>query len=176
MKRTSKRELLALAKEVRDGILELQSLRDRSFRRIDTILATCKGGSHPGFPRDWCNFATLALAGYISRELQRGDVYVVTGENEASASLDSHSWVKVGGYLVDLTCDQFSGAPECPFVSRSSLWHEEHYPPVSLELFAARFLKAEYLERAVLKLTVALERLDTIASARVVRALSQKSL
>lgn len=104
----SARELRAAASEVRDAIVAwLQA-------HPEVSLSTNFGStvSRP-FPRDSCKAASLILGQVLQTAGPRDSLRLVTGK----MGIDSHAWLRVGDFFIDLTADQFAGAEEPVIVS-----------------------------------------------------------
>ena len=72
--------------------------------------------THPwtsDFPEGQCGNASRLLARYLT-ELGYSDIHIVSGasrEDPKGGQRFTHAWLKVGRYVVDITCDQFADHP-----------------------------------------------------------------
>lgn len=72
------------------------------------------------FPNGCCGIAS-DLLGRALIELGFANVVYVNGEQIIDGREKSHAWIKVGDVIVDITADQFGGAPV--IVTINSPWH-----------------------------------------------------
>lgn len=163
-----------LAAEVHQGLLELSSIRHPAVQRVEQILAERKTGSKVSFPNQWCDFATCVLAGHMARMASSTEIDLVMGR--APPSQDSHWWLRVASLHVDITCDQFQGAPPCPFVAGESKWHARRYPEQLTCNAFTRGLEEEYFEQAVVSLAASLDSLGSVRQAASMRVIRQCAL
>ena len=160
--------ILELATEVRAGLLELSKVRHPAVRRVERFKAEYKTASVV-FPHGWCDVATCVLAHHIARETSSEECELIIGQ--VPFKWEFHWWLRVHGYLVDITCDQFEGAPACPFVELESDWHASKYPEPIIRDILMRDLQSEDFERALAPLTCSLYSVESVRHAMAVRTL-----
>lgn len=87
-----------------------------------------KSNEHPyfkNFPTATCGNTSYLLKEYLDR-LGYPNVVVITGSVEELEELESyrsHAWIEVGGFLADITADQFGEPPV--IVTQSSMFHRQ---------------------------------------------------
>lgn len=163
-------DLFELALEVRTALEGLSLQNSPSVLAIEKFLKR-RGAVRGQFPSDWCDFASIVLASHLARENYRCRPTIVIGEREQL--LTRHWWVEVGGFVIDITCDQFVAAPKAPHVSKRSLWHRRTYPQISRAPHGARLLQCEEFELLATSLLCAFERRETVKLNRVARAFTR---
>jgi hypothetical protein len=70
------------------------------------------------FPHAACGDTTLLLAEYLD-EQGYGRAHYICGELGAQ----THAWLELCGYVVDITADQFEDYAETRFVAQDMTWH-----------------------------------------------------
>jgi len=76
------------------------------------------------FPTGSCGDASPLLGRFL-KDHGAGEVTYVLGERgELNRDWTSHAWLRVDGYIVDITADQFSDMDERVIVRATSPWHE----------------------------------------------------
>ncbi|MFL6255315.1 MAG: hypothetical protein ACJ74T_09840 [Pyrinomonadaceae bacterium] len=77
------------------------------------------------FPHGACGDASLLLAEYL-HECGLGPFDYVCGEKcDGNDDFQSHAWLQKGDVIVDITADQFEGAPGSVIVTRSLDFHRQ---------------------------------------------------
>lgn len=84
------------------------------------------------FPRGACGDASLILAEHLRRH-GAGDVRYASGVRWRGEDRRSHAWLRVDGYIVDITADQFEEIDDPVIVTTDPAWHatfleDEHKP------------------------------------------------
>ena len=79
-------------------------------------------GSLPRFPEGCCSWATWMLGHYLRVEVGF-DVRSVQGTRSGGECSDSHEWLLVNGFTVDITADQFPDNAHGVIVEEVSAWH-----------------------------------------------------
>lgn len=96
---------------------------DDATRRFRAALETTTGLLLPGlrsFPNGSCGDASRLLAQYL-RDSGFGDWGITTSWRNNYSS--SHAWLERGGWIIDITADQFDDMTEPVIVTRESKWH-----------------------------------------------------
>lgn len=75
------------------------------------------------FPRGACGPATDLMGRIVLEETGHTGIYVCGSGHPGLRRQPSHAWLEVGGYIVDLTHDQFPGTGLDGWVFEGSLWH-----------------------------------------------------
>jgi hypothetical protein len=89
-------------------------------------LATREGSSFHGFPRGACGPASELVMRLMKEELGLDGVYVCGVGHSQLRPNQSHAWVVVGEYIIDITHDQFASTGLAGWVHpRTSHWHAE---------------------------------------------------
>ncbi len=105
--------------------LRMEAIR-RSASRFRRAMERCDPHDLPAsckeFPLGSCGVASLMLGSYLADEGFGRFEYVV-GEYRDDAGWHSHSWLRQGVIVVDITADQFAGMEERVIVSDDSAWH-----------------------------------------------------
>lgn len=143
-------DLIRVSGDVRRSIERLSEAGSPATRRIENILSLCCPDLPASFPSQWCDFASCVLGGHLNRITRSAKVDLVVGQAEGRAL--RHWWLRYAGYNIDITCDQFPGAPRVPFVDRDAPWHKQQFADQSVRPFASRPLCAAYFERALVAL------------------------
>lgn len=122
--------LRTLATEVRETLLELVRDSHVAVTRVEDIFHRIHPARTSSFPSQWCDFASVVLAGHIARQCPQTHVLICTGslEDVETGEERRHWWCECNGFAIDITCDQFENAPAAPFVARRSMWHDREYP------------------------------------------------
>ena len=88
-------------------------------------LAAKKGSMFQGFPRGSCGPAAELVGRLLEERLHLQGAYVC-GSNHPELDPEgiSHAWVEAGGFVIDITHDQFAGTGVSGWVvAASSAWH-----------------------------------------------------
>ncbi len=81
------------------------------------------GVTFDSFPRGSCGDTALLL-GHFLKQHGFSDVTYLFGERgEVNVDWTSHAWLRVEGYVVDITADQFPEVTARVIVARDSNWH-----------------------------------------------------
>lgn len=72
------------------------------------------------FPKGSCGFACALLRRWLTEERKIEGI-----TNVSSTQGHSHEWLQIGGYIIDITLDQFSNSKEIVLASRESDFHEQ---------------------------------------------------
>lgn len=76
------------------------------------------------FPRGCCKVGSIFFLKWIGdRDGIRSGFGVANAARGPEDSQQTHAWVEVEGYVVDITADQFSDFAQAVFVGRASDWH-----------------------------------------------------
>jgi hypothetical protein len=88
--------------------LERDLVRFRSA--IDAYVHATPHRFLKGFPNQACKTVSMLTARFL-RESGRGDAELVANGNRSRkrSARDTHAWLCLEGYLIDLTADQFEG-------------------------------------------------------------------
>jgi hypothetical protein len=87
-------------------------------------LATSSGSMFHGFPTAACGPASELLGRLLMEEFELESVYVCGVGHPQLRPGQSHAWVEVGDYLIDITHDQFPVTGLSGWVHpRASAWH-----------------------------------------------------
>jgi len=78
------------------------------------------------FPKNCCEYTSYLLAKYFIEELSINDVIMVHGKNRSKFE-QRHVWLKVLGYDVDITANQFSSTNKTVFCIEDSVWHRKFH-------------------------------------------------
>lgn len=102
---------------------------ERRAREFRAALEACDPGlltiCFEDFPRGACGDASLLLAMYL-HECGLGPFDYVCGERrDGEDDFQSHAWLQKGDVIVDITADQFDGAPGAVIVTRSENFHRQ---------------------------------------------------
>lgn len=79
-------------------------------------------GSLPHFPSGCCSWATWMLGHYLKFEHGRSP-FSIEGERQGRNHRETHAWLEVDDFTIDLTADQFSDSPSAVISTTSSSWH-----------------------------------------------------
>jgi hypothetical protein len=92
---------------------------------IESLPASTLPITFSQFPRGSCSDTCLVLGTYLEDTCHLGAFECVSGERGSPAdnTWTSHAWLQQGDWLVDITADQFSDAPDRVVVTRSLGWH-----------------------------------------------------
>jgi hypothetical protein len=58
----------------------------------------------------------------------KGFEYICGNKHKSDGSPSSHAWLQNGGWIVDITADQFPDVDEPVIVTNSSEWHQQWDP------------------------------------------------
>lgn len=82
------------------------------------------GSMFHGFPRGACGPASELLGRLLHEELGLTGVYVCGAGHPSLPPNQTHAWVEVGDFLIDITHDQFAGTGLAGWVHlRKNPWH-----------------------------------------------------
>lgn len=85
-------------------------------------------GALPRFPSGCCLWGSLFTASFLKDE---GNMYPRhAASNNHPVYGCGHEWVVVNGIIIDITADQFLGAPSGVIASKESEWHAGWQKPV----------------------------------------------
>lgn len=109
-------------------------MEDRLFAAAMAVRRVLEGREDfSGFPRGYCQGASRVLGLYLIKDLKIGPVEIVCNGERRLTELDefeqprcqSHAWLEVGGFLVDMTADQFCDRLEPVIVTQDHSWHDQ---------------------------------------------------
>lgn len=89
------------------------------------------------FPTNCCEFASLLLAWFLCEGHEGITIDVVTGELKADRE-QRHIWLRLEGYNLDITADQFDAALPHTLITQPGGWHER-YAVIHAVLFQRDF-------------------------------------
>jgi len=100
------------------------------------------------FPDGCCEFTSYLLAKFFVEELVISDVRMFHGENRFKKA-QRHVWLKVMGYDVDITANQFSSTDKTVFCVKNSNWHSSRFKIFDMHQPNVRFdhFHEEYQEQ-----------------------------
>jgi hypothetical protein len=75
------------------------------------------------FPRGACGPTTELMGRIVLEETGHRGIYVCGAGHPELRAQQSHAWLEVGGYIVDLTHDQFPGTGLDGWVFEHTRWH-----------------------------------------------------
>ncbi|MFL1806037.1 hypothetical protein [Plesiomonas shigelloides] len=114
------------------------------------------------FPAGCCEFTSYMLAKFFIEERAISDIEMLHGVNQFKKT-QRHVWLKVMGYDVDITANQFSSTNKTVFCTTNSIWHysrfiifESHQPNVKFDHF-----HEEYQEQLLSDYKMVLESLTS---------------
>jgi len=145
--------LQQVAEDVREAIRGLCTSGSPAVERVERLLFECNPNASPEFPHQWCDFASFILGAHLCR-ITKAEVTLITGEKPNSPF--RHLWLRHNKFNLDITCDQFQGAPAAPLVSTEMPWHDCEYPVQHQQPLASRSRCTLRFERALLGLEHAL--------------------
>jgi hypothetical protein len=80
------------------------------------------------FPKGACGDSSLLLAKFLREHGFDGIEYVLTRSQHGHGPCGTHAWLEVGGFIVDVTADQFACNPgPAVVVTQGREWHS-HFP------------------------------------------------
>ena len=95
------------------------------FRRA---VGECSAGELPvglqHFPRGACGDACLLLGEYLKDQGISGVEYVSGSMPVPPHRVQTHAWLEVGGFIVDITADQFGDGQPPVVVTTDTRWYE----------------------------------------------------
>jgi hypothetical protein len=78
------------------------------------------------FPRGACGPASEVLGRILKEEFQIEGMYVCASDHSQLNQEQSHAWVEVGEFIIDITHDQFQGTGLSGWVfKRGTGWHAQ---------------------------------------------------
>lgn len=101
---------------------KLEELSKQFRYALDQLCWDKMTSEYRGFPAGTCGDVSNILAEYLRKKGVCGDIDLVCGT--LSGSERSHAWLEVGGFVIDITSDQFPGNPPV-IVDNSSAWHKQ---------------------------------------------------
>ena len=120
---TGPKHTAALAEndERRAWLFQLASTFRDAIERADR---SSLGLSFKRFPQGACGDAA-PLLGHFLKACGAGEAIYILGERgQMGRDWSSHAWLRVDGYIVDITADQFHDMSEPVIVARASPWHQ----------------------------------------------------
>lgn len=89
-------------------------------------LAEKNGSMFHQFPKATCGPASEVLGRILKEEFQIDGIYVCASSHSLLDQEQSHAWVEVGEFIIDITHDQFHGTGLSGWVfKRGPGWHEQ---------------------------------------------------
>lgn len=80
------------------------------------------------FPSGCCGAASELLAAFLQVQGYGAFTYVCGLRFDSNSSCSSHAWLEQGGYIFDITKDQFDKGGDKNFVTADHSWHDSHFP------------------------------------------------
>jgi hypothetical protein len=80
------------------------------------------------FPHGCCGAVSELLSVFLQAREHGTFTYVCGHRFDPNLGFSSHAWLEQGGYIVDITQDQFDGRGEQTFVTVDRSWHDSHFP------------------------------------------------
>ena len=125
-------------------------------------------GQPCAFPQNWCQYAVCVLGLRLARILQRGDIDFC--EWTGDGAFESHFWLRLDGFDIDITADQFGTDFPTVLVEADSKCHRERFADPSIRPLLARPPRTEPFERALLELDLVLRNQAKRFDADLIRA------
>lgn len=109
MEKNFKDQLVLLANAARGGLMGMDAQRrDMGFER---------------FPWGSCGDTAHLIGRIVFERTGRVGTWVVGDHHPALKSTQTHAWMEIDGFIVDLTYDQFDGTGLTGWVLSQSPWH-----------------------------------------------------
>lgn len=102
----------------------LARLADASRQALEAITPQQSLYIFSTFPSGACGPATELFGRLVAEMTGQEGVYVCGSGHPELRPQQSHAWLEVGGFIVDLTYDQFPGTGLEGWVFEKSRWHE----------------------------------------------------
>jgi len=105
--------------------LKAQLLRLASAARagLETMTAKERGLEFGSFPHGTCGPVSELMGRIVLERTGHEGIYVCGDGHPALKPQQSHAWLEVEGFIVDLTHDQFEGTGLSGWVHETSAWH-----------------------------------------------------
>jgi hypothetical protein len=102
---------------------QLEALAAAARAGLEGMTPVQRGISFQNFPRGTCGPASELMGRIVLERLGIEGTYVCGSAHPSLREQQSHAWIEVGPYIVDLTHDQFSGNGLTGWVFDDSPWH-----------------------------------------------------
>ena len=117
------------------------------------------------FPQNWCQYASCVLGLRLARVLRRGDIDLC--EWTGDGVFESHFWLRIDTYDIDITADQFGTNLPAVLVKSGDKAHIARFPDPTIRPLLARLPCIEPFERALLELDLAVKNQSQLADKRL---------
>jgi hypothetical protein len=102
---------------------QLVALADAARQGLEAMTPTQRGIGFASFPHGTCGPVSELMGRIVLERTGHEGTYVCGDGHPALKPQQSHAWLEVGGFMVDLTYDQFEGTGLTGWVFEESLWH-----------------------------------------------------
>ena len=103
--------------------MRLHKLATASRTAIEVTDRSSLGITFRNFPLGSCGDASL-LVGHYLKAHGFAVTYVLGERGQRHDDWTSHAWLRVHGFIVDVTADQFPEVEQAVLVARESPWHD----------------------------------------------------
>jgi hypothetical protein len=110
-----------MSDELRERLVQLATAFCDAIERADRPRL---GITFESFPCGSCGDASLLLAHFLGEHGFADVTYVLGERGQVNVDWTSHAWLRVDGFIVDITADQFPDMDQRVIVARDSPWHD----------------------------------------------------
>lgn len=90
---------------------------------LEAMTARERGLGFASFPHGTCGPVSELMGRIVLERTGHEGIYVCGDGHPALRRQQSHAWLEVGGFIVDLTYDQFEATGPSGWVLENSTWH-----------------------------------------------------
>lgn len=102
---------------------ELDTLAAAARSGLEGMTPAQRGNGFEFFPRGTCGPVSELMGRLVLERLGVEGTYVCGSGHPLLREQQSHAWLEVGSFLIDLTHDQFADTGLSRWVFEDSLWH-----------------------------------------------------
>lgn len=104
-------------------LAQLKALASAARAGLEAMPAAERGIGFENFPRGTCGPVSELLGRIVLERTGREGIYVCGDGHPFLRPQQSHAWLEVGGFIVDITHDQFADTGVQGWVLAVSPWH-----------------------------------------------------
>lgn len=106
---------------------QLELLATAARAGLEAMTPEERGLEFGSFPHGTCGPVSELMGRIVLERTGHEGIYVCGDRHPALESQQSHAWLEVGGFIVDMTYDQFEGTGLAGWVHEASAWHAKFY-------------------------------------------------
>jgi len=146
-------DVQAVIREIAEDTRRILEQLDAESHEAAIAVRETFNGQPCVFPQNWCQYASCVLGLRIARVLKRGDIDLCEWNGEGIS--EAHYWLRIDGYDIDITADQFGTDFPTVLIEADSKAHRERFADLSIRPLLARPPRIEPFERVLLELDIA---------------------